>query len=62
MVFGVQSEPVEGELSIRAVKGLRLQRTSGSADTRQDMSAPYRDGRYHVRLERSLATYWLVLK
>ena len=70
------SEPVEGELIIRAPAGLKLytqNRTAEdaspykytknkSAEKRQEISTPYKGGRYLINLDRSLRTYWLVLK
>ena len=56
------SEPVEGHLVIRAPKGLKLYKEDRFAKKRQEIPAPYRNGRYRINLDRSLATYWLVLK
>jgi hypothetical protein len=52
------SEPVEGQLIIRAPKGLRLHVRNGAVQA----SSPYRDGRYRINLDRGLGTYWLMLK
>lgn len=70
------SEPVIGQLVIRAPKGLRLyvpDRTeaavspykytkSRAAGQGREIPAPYQDGRYRIELERGLGTYWLVLR
>ena len=56
------SEPVEGQLTIRAPKGLKLYKKNTSAEEKREIPAPYKDGRYFINLDRSLATYWLVLK
>ena len=54
------AEPVEAELTIRARKGLKL-RPAGAADA-SPLPAPYADGRYRIKLDASLRTYWLVLR
>ncbi|HEX8981098.1 MAG TPA: hypothetical protein VF811_15435 [Parasulfuritortus sp.] len=54
------AEPVEGHLSIRAAKGLRLYKL-GSIATKQEIPAAYRNGKYEIDLDRSLDTYWLML-
>jgi len=56
------SEPVEGRLTIRAPKGLKLYSENRPAAMRRDIPAPYKDGRYLIDLDRSLGTNWLVLK
>lgn len=56
------SEPVTGRLSIRAPKGLRLTARSGPARGEREIPARYEGGRYHIDLDPSLATYWLMLK
>jgi hypothetical protein len=53
---------VEGELSIRAAKGLKLYKGGAASDARKPIPVAYQDGRYRIRLERGLATYWLVLE
>lgn len=56
------SEPVEGQLTIRAPKGLKLHKKETSTEDRQEIPAPYRDGRYFIALDRGVRTYWLILK
>ncbi|MEI6299852.1 MAG: glycosyl hydrolase family 5 [Betaproteobacteria bacterium] len=56
------SEPVEGKISIRAVSGLKLYNRAGPADKGRVIPAPYSDGRYRITLDRSIGSYWLVLK
>ena len=56
------SEPVEGQLIIRAPKGLKLYAKSRSVEERREIPAPYKNGRYLINLDRNLGTYWLVLK
>ena len=56
------SEPVEGRLSVRAATGLKLYKNYNSREHRQEIAIPYKNGRYLIDLDRSLATYWLVLK
>jgi hypothetical protein len=55
------SEPVLGELTIRAPKGLRLFQ-SGRFPVAQEKPVTYRNGKYEIPLDRSLNTYWLFLK
>lgn len=57
--FGV--EPLDGEVSIRAPKGLKL--TKRNADqTTEAIPVPYRGGRYLVPLHVARGTNWLFLK
>jgi hypothetical protein len=56
------SEPVTGQLSIRAAPGLKLYRQHGLPRDAREIPARYADGRYHITLDPSLASYWLVLK
>lgn len=70
------SEPVEGHLTIRAPKGLKLHARNKSAgessaykytknrslSASEEIRATYKDGRYRIDLDRNLGTYWLVLK
>ena len=56
------SELVEGQLIIRARKGLKLYRSGDSKETRNEIAAPYKDGRYRINLDHDLRTYWLLLK
>lgn len=56
-----RSEPVIGTLQIRAPRGLKLYRRALPGEERE-VHTDYRDGRYVVTLDRSLSTYWLVLK
>lgn len=56
------SEPVEGRLMIRAPRGLKLYARNKSTHEKRVVPAPYESGRYRINLDRSLETYWLVLK
>ena len=56
------SEPVEGEISIRAEPGKKLYTRAGPAEKARAIPAPYSDGRYRISLDRSTGSYWLVLK
>lgn len=56
------SEPVEGQLAIRAPKGLNLYVKNRAAETRRDIPAAYKDGRYLIDLDRGLGSNWLLLK
>jgi hypothetical protein len=55
------SEPVTGQLVIRAPGGLKLYRR-GPGNRETEIAAPYEDGGYRIHLEAGLASYWLVLK
>lgn len=56
-----RSEPVLGQLTIHAHKGLRLLKRT--ADRReQEIPAKYYDGKYVINLENSPETSWLFLK
>lgn len=56
------SEPVEGELSIAAAKGLKAYKKLAANGELHQIAAPYRDGRYVIKLDRTLQTYWLFLR
>ena len=56
------SEPVEGQMSIRAPKGLRLFKKYWASDVNHEVPMSYRNGRYLIALDRSLAAHWLVLR
>lgn len=56
------SEPVEGALTIRAPKGLRLYQRVAASGEHQHIGAPYKDGRYVITLDKRVTTYWLFLK
>jgi hypothetical protein len=56
-----RSEPVTGEISVRAPAGLKLYARNGPGKERA-LPVAYEGGRYRIKLERSLGTYWLVLR
>jgi hypothetical protein len=56
------SEPVEGQLSIRAPRGLTLRARTPAGEDREVPNVPYKNGRYVVTLDRSLRSYWFTLK
>jgi hypothetical protein len=62
------SEPVEGQLSIRAPEGLRLytkrlvKKTSPSESTEVSIPVTYQDGRYKIILEDFIPGHWLFLR
>ena len=56
------SEPVTGRLTIRAEHGLKVYRQHGLARDAREIFARYENGRYRIELDRSIATYWLILK
>lgn len=45
-----------------APKGLKLHKKNNSAEEGRELPDTYKDGRYLINLDRSLETYWLVLK
>jgi len=53
------SEPVEGQLKIKANNGLKL--IKQGANQGKVVPALYKDGHYLITLDKTLATYWLVL-
>ncbi len=55
------SEPVEGQLIIRAPKGLKLYKKAMPTGEMHQMAASYRDGRYLIALDNLLGTYWLFM-
>jgi hypothetical protein len=56
------SEPVEGQLIIRAREGLKLYKRTKTGEQMQQITANYSNGRYSVQLSPTLDTYWLFLK
>jgi len=54
------SEPVEGRLLIKAVKGLKLYKHDFN-QKKQEIPVSYKDGQYSISLNKSLGTYWLFL-
>jgi hypothetical protein len=56
------SEPVVGRLAIRAAPGLKLYRQHGLPRDTRELPVRYEGGRYLIQLDRTLASYWLMLK
>ena len=56
------SEPVEGRLTIRAGKGLKLYKQVGRASVQHEIPTSYENGQYQINLSPNLGTYWLLLK
>lgn len=54
-------EPLVGELSIRAAKGLKLTKRDGQQQV-IDVPMTYRDGTYTIKLDSTLRTNWLFLR
>ena len=54
-------EPVEGQLTIRAPKGLKLYKQA-VLQQMKEVPVAYKDGRYVVTLDDSLRTSWLFLR
>jgi hypothetical protein len=57
-----RSEPVVGELTIWARRGLRFYRREGDIQLATNVPATYANGRYQIALETGLHTYWLLMK
>lgn len=57
-----RSEPVAGQLTIRARKGLKFYRRDGDIELETQIPASYADGRYRIELPANLRTYWLLMK
>jgi len=55
------SEPLTGQLLIKAGKGLKLFKRNQS-QVEQQVPMQYQDGQYVINLDSSLKTYWLSLK
>jgi len=54
------SEPVEGQLLIKAVKGLKLFKRDTN-QKKQELPSLYTDGQYVITLDKSIGTYWLFM-
>lgn len=54
------SEPVEGQLMIKAAKGLKLYKLIGGHH-KKELSTSYKNGIYTINLDKTLSTYWLSL-
>jgi hypothetical protein len=57
----VRSEPIIGELTFKAPPGLSAYANSGDGRQKQ-IPVSYENGAYHLALEASLGTYWIVLR
>jgi hypothetical protein len=57
-----RSEPVVGELTIRARKGLKFYKRDGDVQLEIKLPVSYADNRYRIRLKPDLGTYWLLMK
>jgi Cellulase (glycosyl hydrolase family 5) len=55
------SEPVEGRIRVSAPAGLNLRAWDAGTGKLLGVAASYRDGRYTLRLDRSLRNSWLLL-
>jgi hypothetical protein len=56
------SEPVEGQISIRASPGLKLYARSGAAERVRLIPSTYSGGRYRINLDRTTGSHWLFLR
>jgi hypothetical protein len=56
------SEPVTGKIAITAPPGLTLSAGNSRSENKLRNAVSYADGRYLVRLDRSLSTEWLLLR
>ena len=57
----LKSEPVRGELAVRAPGGLKLIPLGGDGRHLEPVPAPYADGRYTVKLPTVRGTHWFLL-
>ncbi|MHC4403031.1 MAG: glycosyl hydrolase family 5 [Planctomycetota bacterium] len=57
----LRSEPVRGEVTIRAPDGLRLIPLDGDGSRLEPVATAYADGRYAVALPAKRGTHWLLL-
>ncbi|MGB4811288.1 MAG: cellulase family glycosylhydrolase [Methylophilaceae bacterium] len=55
------SEPVEGEIKIKAIEGHKLTKKGNDLDGKE-VKVTYKDGYYVINLDKKLQTYWLVLE
>jgi hypothetical protein len=56
-----RSEPVKGQLIVRAQAGMKLYR-KGVLQAQQALPVTYREGRYFIDLDNALGSAWMVLK
>ncbi|MFT3731273.1 MAG: cellulase family glycosylhydrolase [Hyphomicrobium sp.] len=56
------SEPVIGQLEIRAPAGLKLYRQHGISAENVEIPSTYKNGRYRIDLTPAIASYWMMLK
>jgi hypothetical protein len=56
------AEPVEGRLTVKAPRGLKLYKRTMPGGELRSIAAPYTDGRYLIELDGLVGTYWLVLR
>lgn len=54
-------EPLEGEIRIRASKGLTLSKRDAQQNAK-DVPILFRDGTYTIKLDNTLPTNWLFLR
>ncbi|MDP3818621.1 MAG: cellulase family glycosylhydrolase [Methylotenera sp.] len=54
------SEPVEGQLLIKAAKGLKLFKRDIN-QKKQELPISYKNGQYVIKLDKSMGTYWLFM-
>ncbi|NQT12952.1 MAG: hypothetical protein HQ582_09390 [Planctomycetes bacterium] len=57
----LQSEPVRGEITVRAPGGLKLIALAGDGSQLEPVVVPYADGRYTVTLPAERGTHWFLL-
>ena len=57
-----RTEPVLGEIIIRARKGMALYAKRPGDTGARGTPVPYSDGRYRIALDQSPASQWLVLR
>lgn len=56
-----RSEPITGQLAVRAPKGLKLHRMGSSKERWRSIPAVYTDGWYRISLDNTRGAGWLIL-
>ncbi len=57
-----RSEPVQGELFVRGPAGLKLFAHQHASSPRREIPITYTGGRYAIRLDGAVRSYWLILE
>jgi hypothetical protein len=57
-----RSEPINGVLTVHAREGLKLYKRGGAGQEQREIPMAFEQGAYRIALDRTIATYWLILK